>query len=215
MGLFGRLVPHGPAAGPPLDALTRMQSQSADAYLLIDEAPAGSWERVAAWNAFFHQIYADNLLPEARAPDSTAYETVRVVAELYDLAAGWLERAAELRANPGSALEVDLRTPLPHWHTPVRTLAELDGMRATLEDGRIRVASELEGFAGPDGRREALAARLARVDANIEKVELVWVSRRSEEIRGAIGDALTRGLDGVSVLGQLLARPALADSAPG
>jgi hypothetical protein len=201
VGLLGRLVPHGPAAGPPLDALTRMQSQSADAYLLIDEAPAGSWERVAAWCAFFHQIYADNLLPEARAPDSTAYETVRVV--------------AELRANPGSALEVDLRTPLPHWHTPIRTLAELDGMRATLEDGRIRVASELEGFAGPDGRREALAARLARVDANIEKVELVWVSRRSEEIRGAIGDALTRGLDGVSVLGQLLARPALADSAPG
>jgi hypothetical protein len=214
VGLFGLHVRHGRAA-ERLDPLGRMQCRSSEAYLLIDEAPAGSWERVAAWNAFLHQIYADNLLPEARAPDGAAYETVRVVAELYDLAAGWLERAAELRANPGSKLEVDLRTPLPHWHTPVRTLAELDGMRATLEDARIRVASDLAGFAGADHARGALAARLARVDAGIERVELIWVSRRSEAIRGAIGDALRSGLDGTSVLGQLLARPALLDSAPG
>ncbi len=194
-----------------LDGLSRMRSAGAEAYQLIDDAPAGSWERLAAWNAFLHQIYGDNLLSSEQS-DSIPVETARIVTQLYWLAAAWLERAAQLRASPASTLKVDLRTPLPHWRTPVRSRAELLGMRSTLEDARTRVASELAAFKGPEPARGRAVERLARIDARIETVDMLWMSRGSDEIRGAIGDALCEGLDGVSELGQLLARPELIDA---
>jgi hypothetical protein len=85
-------------------------------------------------------------------------------------------------------------------------------MRQTLDDTRIRVASDLAAFDGTAEARAALTARLAEIDAKIEQVALIWVSRASDEIRGAIGDALCVGLNRTSVLGQLLARPALLET---
>lgn len=195
------------------DVLERMRNGGAEAYQLIDEAPAGSWERLAAWNAFIHQMYGDNLLGN-EAVRAVPVDTARMVAQLYELAAAWLDRAAQLRESPDSRLQVDLRTTLPHWRTPLRTRAQLAGMRTTLDDARIRVASELAALDDADPVAERLRARLQQIDARIETVDLLWVGRGSDEIRGAIGDALSTGLDAVSVLGQLLARPALVEALP-
>jgi hypothetical protein len=191
--------------------LERLRSAGAEAYQLIDQAPAGSWERLAAWNAFIHQIYGDNLLANDPAR-AVPVDTARIVVQLYELAAAWLDRASQLRESPGSRLQVDLRTTLPHWRTPLRTRDQLSGMRTTLDDARIRVASELAAFADSGPARERLRARLSEIESRIETVDLLWVGRGSDEIRGAIGDALSTGLDEVSVLGQLLARPALVET---
>jgi len=197
----------------PSVELRRLGGAGAEAYQLIDEAPAGSWELLAAWNAFIHQLYGDNLLA-SEASDMVASDTARIVTELYDLAVAWLDRASQLRASPASTLKVDPRTPLPHWRTPLRSRAQLAGMRSTLDDTRVRVASDLAAFSGPDQARERLVAQLARIEKRIETVDLLWVARASDEIRGAIGDALSEGLDAVSLLGQVLARPGLIDSLP-
>lgn len=195
------------------DVLERLRAGGMDAYQLIDEAPAGSWERLAVWNAFIHQIYGDNLLA-SEPPHAVPADTARLVAQLYELAGAWLDRASQLRASPASRLQVDLRTPLPHWRTPLRTRPQLAGMRATLDDARVRVASELADFIGPDATRQRLASKLSQVEARVETVDLLWVGRGSDEIRGAIGDALSLGLDAVSLLGQLLARPGLVETLP-
>lgn len=191
--------------------LERMRNAGAEAYQLIDVAPAGSWERLAAWNAFIHQMYGDNLLAN-EASRAVPVDTARIVAQLYELAAAWLDRASQLRERPGSRLQVDLRTTLPHWRTPLRTRTQLAGMRTTLDDARIRVASELVAFGDLDPVAGRLRARLQQIDSRIETVDLLWVGRGSDEIRGAIGDALSTGLDAVSLLGQLLARPALVET---
>jgi hypothetical protein len=197
----------------PTDEIRRMRSAGAEAYQLIDDAPGGSWERLAAWNAFIHQIYGDNLL-SSEASDMVPADTARIVTQLYELVVAWLDRASQLRASPASTLKVDPRTPLPHWRTPLRSRAQLAGMRSTLDDARIRVASDLAAFTGPAPARERLVSQLARIEKRIETVDLLWVGRGSDEIRGAIGDALSEGLDSVSLLGQLLARPSLVDSLP-
>jgi len=197
----------------PTDELRRLRSAGAEAYQLIDDAPAGSWERLAAWNAFIHQIYGDNLL-SSQASDMVPADTARIVSELYELVVAWLDRASQLRASPASTLKVDPRTPLPHWRTPLRSRAQLTGMRSTLDDARVRVASDLAAFSGPRPARERLASQLERIEKRMETVDLLWVGRGSDEIRGAIGDALSEGLDAVSLLGQVLARPTLVDSLP-
>ena len=197
----------------PTDELRRLRSAGAEAYQLIDDAPAGSWERLAAWNAFIHQIYGDNLL-SSQASDMVPADTARIVSELYALVVAWLDRASQLRASPASTLKVDPRTPLPHWRTPLRSRAQLTGMRSTLDDARVRVASDLAAFSGPRPARERLASQLERIEKRMETVDLLWVGRGSDEIRGAIGDALSEGLDAVSLLGQVLARPTLVDSLP-
>lgn len=191
--------------------LERLRSAGVEAYQLIEEAPAGSWERLAAWNAFIHQMYGDNLVASEQAR-AVPVDTARLAAQLYDLAAAWLDRAAQLRESPGSRLQVDLRTALPHWRTPLRSRNQLAGMRRTLDDARVRVASELVGFDASDPVGEQLRTRLAQIESRLETVDLLWIGRGSEEIRGAIGDALSTGLDAVSVLGQLLARPSLVET---
>jgi hypothetical protein len=49
------------------------------------------------------------------------------------------------------------------------------------------------------------------VESTIETVDTLWIGRRSDELRDAIGAALRDGLELANELGQLLARPALAD----
>jgi len=190
------------------DALCR---ESDEAYQLLEHAPVGSWERLTGWNAFLCQIYADNLL-DAEVSGMIPPDTARIVNELYSLAAAWLERAAMLRENPKRPMQIDPRTPLPHFRTPLRSAAQLLGMRNTLEDARVRVASELGRFGGAPAQQRPLAERLAQIDAHRHRVDLLWLGREADAMRGAIGDALSDGLAGVSELGQLLVRPDLLGS---
>lgn len=192
----------------PRERFDALSCKSDEAYQLLEQAPAGSWERLTAWNAFLCQIYADNLL-DAEGSATIPSDTARIATELYALAAAWLERAALLRADPQRRLEIDPRAPLPHFRTALRSTEQLSGMRTTLEDAHVRVAVELGRFSGAPTAQRTLADRLARIDSYRQRVALLWLGREADAMRGAIGDALSDGLAGVSELGQLLVRPDL------
>jgi len=192
----------------PLGAFDSLSASAAECYQLVEDAPAGSWERVAGWNAFVCQIYADNLL-HSEGSCTIPPDTATVASELYALAHGWLERAALLRDDPARRLEVDLHAALPHFRTPLRSAAQIAAMRATADDLRVRVAYDLQRFNGSAQQGSQLHQRLGELDALLERVELLWLGRQADAMRGAIGDSLSDGIARASELGQLLVRPEL------
>lgn len=145
------------------------------AYELVEELPPGP-ARAAAWAAYALTIYADKLLAVDGRSD--------VVAEAYARAAQCLDVAA---GRSGA-----LPQALPHWPTPVRSAEQLVGMRAALDALRTYLAYELHDEHAPD---------LAPVDAQLAKVERLWIRRPPPEIRGAVGSALSIGLDAAYALG--------------
>lgn len=140
---------------------------------LVDELPDGP-ARSAAWAAYALQSYGDKLLAACGGSGYVSPETAGVAQASYTLAAACLEVAG------GGVGEIPRR--LPHWRTPVRTHEQLTGMRETLESLRTYLA-----YAGSDG--------VSEVDAQLAKVERLWIERAPSEIRGGIGDALANGLD--------------------
>lgn len=160
-----------------------------DAYDLVDRLPRGS-ARVAAWNAYACQTYADKLVAACRDSGRTRSDTAALVRDLSALVAAWLECAEGAGAAP------DL--PFPHWHTPDRCWEQLVGMRETLEALRTYVAFDLGQTGGDE-------AELGRVDAELETVASLWIRRPPPELRAGVGDALRRGLDAAYALGQRLA----------
>jgi hypothetical protein len=196
-------------ADVPVAELDPFRRAGTDAYTSIDEAPAASWQRLAAWNAFIHQIYGDNLIAATEPTRYVPADTAMIVRRLYGLVAVWLQRERQLASNPANTLAFKLPSPLPYWDTVLRSSEELTGMRATLEAGRARVASDLLAFAGDPQARAQLSTRLVAVDSTIETVDTLWIGRRSDELCGAIGDALRDGLDAANELGQLLSQPSL------
>ena len=195
----------------PVEELDPFRRAGADAYTLIDEAPPASWQRLAAWNAFMPQIYGDNLISASEATGYVAADTAVIVRQLYNLVTVWLQCARQLASNPANTLAFNGPSPLPGWHTQLRSREELSAMRSTLEAARARVGSDLKGFTGTDGERDKLSTRLAGIDSRIETVDTLWYGRRSDELRAAIGVALGNGLDETHELGQLLSQPALID----
>jgi hypothetical protein len=169
----------------PSRTVTRLGRQGSDAYDLVDTLPPGP-ARVAAWNAYVCQTYADKLC----GADPVAPETAPVVRALYDQAGTWLERA-----RTGSA---DGELALPRWRTPVRSQGELAGMRDTLEALRTHVAFDL-GASADDARLTAIDRRIATVDS-------MWIPRATPDLRLGIGDALIRGIAEACALGRALAR---------
>jgi hypothetical protein len=148
------------------------------AYELVDQLPSGP-SRAAAWAAYAQTTYADKLL----AADGTS----DVVAEAYARAAVCLDVAR----NGSGALPATL----PHWRTPVRSREELRGMRDALEALRTYLAYELHDEHAP---------ALARIDAQLARVDQLWIERPPAEIRGAIGSTLALGLDEAYALGRRL-----------
>lgn len=148
------------------------------AYELVDRLPSGP-ARAAAWAAYALTTYADKL----RAADGTS----DVVAEAYARAAECLDVAT----SGGGALPAGP----PHWRTPVRSPEQLAGMRDALEALRTYLAYEL---------RDEHARELAPIDAQLAKVEQLWIRRPPPEIRGALGSALAIGLDEAYALGRRL-----------
>jgi hypothetical protein len=148
------------------------------AYELVDRLPSGP-ARAAAWAAYALTTYADKL----RAADGTS----DVVAEAYANAAACLDVARD----GGGALP----DALPHWRTPVRSREQLVGMRDALDALRTYLAYEL---------RDADATPIARIDAQLARVDELWIERPPDAIRGAIGSALAIGLDEAYTLGRRL-----------
>jgi hypothetical protein len=155
-----------------------------DAYDLVDRLPHGS-ARVAAWNAYVCQTYADKLAESCTHAPGDAAPFVRA---LYDLACAWLERAA----SPGERLELAL----PLWGTLTRSQEQLVGMRDTLTALRTYVAFAV----GEDDRR------LAPIDGQMAEVDALWIPRATPELRAGIGTALTMGIRAAAVLGAAWAR---------
>jgi hypothetical protein len=151
-------------------------------YDLVDKLPPGP-QRVAAWNAYALQLYGDKLL---ECDDSA--ETRELARTCHRLAVDCV----------GGARTVDR---VPRWHTPVRSVAQLRGMREALDALSTHVAYDVE-------RRDdaaAFADELAAVEEKRRTVDLLWIRRPTPEIRGGLGDALMTGLDRVVALGQLAA----------
>ena len=147
------------------------------AYELVDELPSGA-ARAAAWAAYALTTYADKLLAADGRSD--------VVAEAYARAAACLDAARGVGEVPDA---------LPHWRTPIRTREQLVGMRDALDALRTYLAYELKSAAPPE---------LARVDAQLARVDQLWIERPPPEIRGALGSALAIGLDEAYALGRRL-----------
>lgn len=163
-----------------------------DAYDLVDRLPRGP-ARVAAWNAYACQTYADKLAAAWRESGRTRSDTAALVRDLYALVPVWLECAE------GVGTPRDL--PFPHWHTPDRSWEQLVGMRDTLEALRTYLAFDLAQTGGDE-------AELGAVDAALETVASLWIRRPPPELRAGISDALRRGLDAAYALGQRLAADA-------
>lgn len=167
---------------------------AAGVYELVDELPPGL-PRAAAWNAYALQLYADKLLAASSGSERARVETMRYAEECHELAAACAARAR------GEAAARPLPERLPRWPSPLRSQAQLRGMREALEALRTHVAYDLP----PEGADAELRAALAAVDERLRTVDLLWIERPPDELRGGVGDALTHGLDAVYALGRLLA----------
>lgn len=160
-----------------IDALRARCDGATDLVDQLQNGPA----RSAAWAAYALQTYADKLLAACSVDGYIAPETAGVARASYKLAATCLDVAR------GGAGEIPERP--PHWRTPVRSHEQLVGMRDALEGLQTYLAYALRGG-------------VPEVDAQLAKVERLWIERAPAEIRGAIGDALANGLDLAYELGR-------------
>jgi hypothetical protein len=190
----------------PASDLDAARRTGIDAYDLVDQLARGP-ARLAAWKAYALQTYGDKLLASADKPGFVREETAVLAQSLFTLAGIWLDRARTLATDPASVSEEELRQPLPHWHTPERTQDQVIGMRETLAALRAYVASDLAAQQLGEPLTTKLREQLARVDKEIQNVEILWIPRPPSEIQDAIGGALVLGLDEAYSLGAALADP--------
>jgi hypothetical protein len=181
--------------------LVALQSAGGEAYALVEGLPRGP-ARLAAWNAYVLQTYGDKLMAASRTSTYVRTDTAALAEESFRVACRWLDRANSLAADPGALSSATPAEPLPHWHTAIRCGEQLVGMRETLIALHAYVAYDLNGSAADSTR---LRDALAKIDGQLETVDILWIKRPPAEIRGGIGTALCRGLDETYALGQALA----------
>jgi hypothetical protein len=182
-----------------------------DAYDLIDLVPLASWARLAAWNAFLLQVYADRLVTAGSNGRYVMVDVATFARVLYSWANVWVIETRKALASDSYRFVFALPHPLPHWGDRIYTDARLQGMQSTLETGRTRAASDLEQFAGDAPSKDALRVRLAQIDAEAEYVARLWTQKPGLELRCTLGDQLVASLDRVAELGHLLAQPELME----
>jgi hypothetical protein len=206
MGLIPRLVAMI-RADVPVEAFDSIRDAGVDAYELVDALPRGP-ARLAAWNAYVLQTYADKLIEASKTRQYVRVDTAQLAERLYHLAGASVERAREAGANGArQPARTSLSDPLPRWHTPVRRQEQLAGMRATLDALRIYVSFDVRSFHEDDPSIRTFRELLTAIDARVDTVDGLWIPRANAELRGGIGDALAEGLDLAYALGQSLARP--------
>jgi hypothetical protein len=156
-----------------LRAIAPLRARCVDAADLVDHLANGA-ARSAAWAAYAQQTYGDKLLAACASDSYLPPDSAGVACAAYRLAAACLDIA---RGGGGV-----VPASLPHWRTPLRTHAQLVGMREALESLRTYLA-----YASPDS--------VAEVDVQLARVERLWIERAPDAIRGGLGDALANGLD--------------------
>jgi hypothetical protein len=82
-------------------------------------------------------------------------------------------------------------------------------MRDALVALHAYVADDLSGFETNAVDSAQLHDALAKIDRQLETVDILWIKHPPAEIRGGIGTELCRGLDNTYALGRALADPAL------
>jgi hypothetical protein len=198
-------------ADVPIHEIDPYRRAGSDAYDLLDLVAPASWARLAAWNAFVLQVYADNLVSAGTSGRYVTADIAVFARHVYSMANVWLEETRKAQASEAYRYIFRLPHPLPHWNDPTRTDHQLEGMLATLETARTRAASDLEGFQGDEAKQGTLQVRLAQVDSQAGYVGRLWTEHPTFELRCTIGDCLGQSLDRVYELGQLLAQPELLD----
>jgi hypothetical protein len=133
-------------ADVPLREIEPYQRAGSDAYELFERAPPASWTRLAAWNAFLPQVYGDKLLSASTSGRYVASEACVFARRLFQLANAWVAEVRKTEASGTYRFAFEVPYPLPHWVDELQNDAELRAMRETLEAGRTRIASGVEGF---------------------------------------------------------------------
>jgi len=192
----------------PLREIDPFRRAGTDAYAFLDEVAPESFARLAAWNAFALQTYADNLVAAASQWRYVSADIAIFARRVYQLVNAWLEEARKADASNAYRFRFDLPYPLPQCRS-FHSNELLRGMRTTLETLRTRVNYELERFEGEERRREYLRWRRAQFESELEYAEGLWTRRPSDEVRSAIASTLQAGLDHAYEVGQLLALPSL------
>jgi hypothetical protein len=173
-----------------------------DAYDLVDRLAHGP-SRVAAWNAYAAQTYADKLDEASGTFDA---DTAEIADSLASLARTWIDYA-QRPADPTLVRDLPSDS-LPHWRKPIRSHEQLVGMRDALDALRTYVAFDLERAHIDPPVAEELRAQLAAIDKRVETAQLLWIANAPPALRAGIADALSNGLDEVYELGQKVARVA-------
>jgi hypothetical protein len=158
--------------GFPVRGLDPLRARCVGASDLVDELPGGP-ARSAAWAAYALETYGEALLTACARDGYLDFDTARVVRLSFTFAGTCVDVA---RGEAG-----DVPRSLPRWHSVPRSHEQLVGMREALESLRTYLAYD--------------GAEVAEVDAQLATVDRLWIERAPAAIRGAIGDALTNGLD--------------------
>jgi hypothetical protein len=192
--------------------------------------PAGqSSQLVATWCAYALHTLGEQLVESeyAASPRLKGYlpaMTADQAMVFLTAADTWSARARRAAADPGYDIAEETRLPasLPSWNRsepcpPTHVEAMLSAARALRERAQAALADFLATRV-PDERRgttERLQGLLAEADAAIGRGERMWTPSRFQPLHRAVESALLDGLQQLFRLGQLLARPALAESAGG
>jgi hypothetical protein len=194
-------------------ALTFYAAANQDAYDLLDRIAAEGPAAVSAWCAFVLQIHADNLTASGTAPGYCHPDAFADATVLYELAAGWLERAREAQASTEYALDVVVPQPYPQLHG-AQNADQLSALRKTVEAVQSRLGAAL---AARQSRpiEARLRPTLPALQAALDAAEGAGRSTEpTPELRAAITRPLAAALGHAFQAGQLLAMPGLAAKRP-
>jgi hypothetical protein len=209
---IGQLLSSFVRADVRLSDMEPYRHAGSDAYELLDIVPPASWARLAAWNAFFHQTYADCLLSAGSSGRYVMTDIALYARLLYSWASFWVIETRKAQASNAYQL-APVQAEFPHSDR-VYTGARLTGMRVALDTGRTRAAYDFQTFEGDPAVTDTLRVRLAQVDAEAEYVARLWTQKPSEQLCGTLGYHLTAALDHAFELGQVLAQPELLHRRP-
>jgi len=192
-----------------LSELEPYRRAGSDAYDLIDLVPPASWARLAAWNAFMLQVYADCLVAASSNSRYVQVDVATFAHQLYSTSHAWVIETRKAEASDSYRFGFALPHNLPHWGVGYYPPNWLAGMRDALDTARTRAAHDLEHFTGDGVVRERLGVRLAEIDAQAEYVSRLWTAKPTEAHCLTLGHYLVAALDDAFELGHLLAQPAL------
>jgi hypothetical protein len=126
----------------PTASLNSYSAANQDAYNLLERVETEGAARLAAWCAFVLQIHADNLAGSGSTPGYCDPEVHGDATFLYELAAGWLDRARTAQLNPDNALDVIVPQPYPRLHGS-QNATQLSALRRTVETVESRLGAAL------------------------------------------------------------------------